>query len=84
MTPEQIKNAVVQALIEVAPEVEAESIDPRLDLRIQLDLDSMDFLNFVLALHKALGVDIPEADYRKVGTLDGCVSYLAAKTLYAR
>ena len=45
----------------------------------QLDLDSMDFLNFVVGLHAALGVDIPEADYAKLATLDGCVEYLAAR-----
>ena len=45
--------------------------------RDQLDLDSMDLLNFVIGLHTALGVDIPEADYSKLATLDGCVDYLA-------
>jgi len=79
MTPEQLRSSVLQALTEIAPETEAETIDPRRDLRLQLDLDSMDFLNFVLALHKGLGVEIPEADYRKVATLDGCVAYLSAK-----
>jgi len=79
MTPDQLRSSVLQALTEIAPEAEAETIDPRRDLRLQLDLDSMDFLNFVLALHKSLGVEIPEADYRKVATLDGCVAYLGAK-----
>ncbi|HEX8011524.1 MAG TPA: acyl carrier protein [Casimicrobiaceae bacterium] len=79
MSPEQIRSIVLAALSEVAPELEAGSLDPRAELRDQLDLDSMDFLNFVLGLHKVLGVDIPEADYRKLATLDGCVAYLAAK-----
>ena len=83
MTPDRIKSAVLAALSEVAPELEAQSLDPRAELRDQLDLDSMDFLNFVLGLHKALGVDIPEADYRKLSTLDGCVAYLAAKVTVA-
>jgi len=79
MNAEQLKSTVLDALSDVAPELERDKIDPRIDLREQLDLDSMDFLNFVVGLHKALGVDIPEADYRKIATLDACVAYLAAK-----
>jgi acyl carrier protein len=79
MSPEQLRSVVLQALSDVAPEIEPGSLDPTAELRNQLDLDSMDFLNFVLGLHKALGIDIPEADYRKLATLDGCVAYLAAK-----
>jgi acyl carrier protein len=47
--------------------------------RDQLDIDSMDFLNFVIAVHEALHVEIPEADYPKLATLNGCVEYLAAR-----
>ena len=79
MSPEQLKNIVLQALSDVAPELEPGSLDPGAELRGQLDLDSMDFLNFVVGLHKALNVDIPEADYRKLATLDACVAYLAAR-----
>jgi len=79
MTAVDLRAAVLDVLSEVAPELERDKIDPRVDLRNQLDLDSMDFLNFVLGLHKAFGVDIPETDYRKIGTLDGCTAYLAAK-----
>jgi len=49
------------------------------DLREQLDLDSMDILNFVVGLHAALAVEIPEADYPRFATLDGGVEYLAAR-----
>ena len=83
MTPEHVRSTVLDVLSDVAPELEREKIDPRVELRDQLDLDSMDFLNFVLGLHKAFGVDIPEADYRKIGTLDGCVAYLAARAQVA-
>ena len=79
MNTEQLKTVVLATLGDVAPELDAATLDPKRDLRDQLDLDSMDFLNFVVGLHKALGVDIPEADYRKLGTLDACVAYLAAK-----
>ena len=79
MNSDDIRRTVVTALCDVAPEIEADKLDPKAELRSTLDLDSMDFLNFVLGLHKALGIDIPEADYRKLATLDGCVAYIAAR-----
>lgn len=78
MTNEEIKNAVLRILNGIAPEADSASIKPNVALRDQLDLDSMDFLNFVIGLSKELGVEIPEADYPKMATLDGCVEYLAA------
>ncbi len=54
-------------------------MNPRADLREALDIDSMDFLNFVIAIHRRLGVDIPELDYPKLVTLDGAASYLMAR-----
>ena len=50
-----------------------------MNLRDQLDLDSMDVLNFVVALHQELGVEIPETDYAKLITLDAIVTYRAAR-----
>jgi acyl carrier protein len=76
---DQIRAAILDALSNVAPELDPASLDARQDLRNQLDLDSMDFLNFVVGLHKAFAMDIPEADYRKLATLEGCVAYVAAK-----
>ena len=55
------------------------TIAPTADLREALDIDSMDFLNFVIAVHHRLGVDIPELDYPKLVTLDGAIGYLKAK-----
>jgi acyl carrier protein len=83
MTPDQIRAAVLQALAKIAPEADPGQIDPRVPLRDQLDIDSMDFLRFVIGLHDGLGVDVPERDYPRLGTLAGCVEYLAA-TLAAR
>ncbi len=80
MTAEDLKLIVVEELINVAPEFEPDEIDPEADLREEMDIDSMDFLNFVIALHKKLGVDIPEPDYPKLFTVNGAVDYLAAKT----
>jgi acyl carrier protein len=63
----------------IAPEMNMQSLDPSADLREALDIDSMDFLNFVIAVHHRFGVDIPELDYPKLTTLDGAVTYLKAK-----
>ena len=79
MTTNDVRAAVLEALIRIAPEVNPTSIDPTRSLRDELDLDSMDFLNLVQALHRRLGVDIPEADYPQLQSLDGAVAYLTAK-----
>jgi acyl carrier protein len=77
MTREAIREAVVKALTGVAPEINPASLSPDEAFRQEFDLDSMDFLNFVIALHGSLNVDVPEADYPKLGTLNGAVDYLA-------
>ena len=80
MTPSELESVVVDALTRIAPEIDPASIAPGASFRDQLDLDSMDFLNFVLALHARLGVDIPEIDYPRLSSLDRAVAYLASKT----
>ena len=77
MTRDEIRAAVLRALGEIAPETDLSALTPDLPFRDQLDLDSMDLLNFVIAVHAALHVEIPEADYPRLATLDGCVDYLA-------
>lgn len=81
MTRDEIRQVIVGALGKIAPEINPASIVPGVSFRDQLDLDSMDFLNFVLALHDRLGVEIPEADYPRLYTLDDAVVYLASKTV---
>ena len=72
-----IRKVVQEELNNIAPEADLASLDPTADLREAIDIDSMDFLNFIIGLHEATGFDIPEADYRKLETLDSCVAYLA-------
>ncbi len=79
MTPDDLRSVVGGALARVAPEIDPAAIDPRVPLREQFDLDSMDFLNFVVALHDRLGIDIPETDYPRLATLDEAVAYVAAR-----
>jgi acyl carrier protein len=75
---ESIRRAVIDAVLAIAPEADFARVDPGASLREQLDLDSFDFLNLLIALHERLGVNVPEADYRQVDSLDGMVGYLAA------
>ena len=77
-TREQVRAAVLEALAAIAPEVDAATIDPTARLRDQFELDSMDFLNFLIAVSREVGVEIPEADYGRITTLEGMVEYLVA------
>ena len=74
-----IREVVQEELNNIAPEIDLATVDPAGDLRETFDIDSMDFLNFITAIHHRLGVDIPELDYPKLFTLDGAVAYITAK-----
>jgi acyl carrier protein len=76
MTREEIQTTVLRLLGDLAPEADLTRLNPTLNLRDQLDIDSMDFLNFVIALDKELQVAVPETDYAKIATIEDCVSYL--------
>jgi acyl carrier protein len=79
LDPAALRQSVFGALRRIAPEVSPEDLDPSRPLRDQVDLDSMDWLNFLVALHDALGVDIPESDYAKLATLDDLLAYVGAR-----
>ena len=74
-----IRKLVHDELNNIAPEIDMATVDPKTDLREAIDIDSMDFLNFITAIHRRLGLDIPEEDYAKLITLDGAIAYIAAK-----
>jgi len=76
-TEQQLREVVISALTEVAPDVDPAAIDPDADLAEQLDIDSMDFLNIIVAIHEQTGIEIPERDYPKLSTLADAVTYLA-------
>ncbi|MGE5147734.1 MAG: acyl carrier protein [Candidatus Eiseniibacteriota bacterium] len=76
MNDAEIRQLIFDVLSEIAPEADPATLDGKEDMREALDLDSMDFLNVVIALHKRSGVEIPESDYSKLFTLDGAVAYL--------
>ena len=79
MTPDDIRAVIRDEIGAIAPEVDFEAIDPAADLRAQIDIDSIDFLNLVTAFHQRLGVDVPEQDYSKLSTLQGAISYLSQR-----
>jgi acyl carrier protein len=79
MDRQALKSTALEILRSIAPEVEPGDIEPATPLRNQIDLDSMDWLNFLIGLHQRLGVNIPEADYAKLVTLDNVLDYLQAR-----
>ena len=79
MTTVDIRKVLQEELNNIAPEIDVASVNPKADLREAMDIDSMDFLNFITAIHHRLGIDIPELDYPKLVTLAGSIAYLEAK-----
>jgi acyl carrier protein len=77
MNREEIQTAVKDIIQTVAPDEDLSNLDASGKLREQIELDSMDFLDIVMELRKRYGVHVPEADYKELATLDGCVNYLA-------
>jgi acyl carrier protein len=78
MTTDDARSLLADLLRKIAPEVDLAEVDPAVPLREEIDLDSMDFLNLVTALHERTGIDVPERDYPALDTVDGFVAYLVA------
>jgi acyl carrier protein len=79
VSDELIRERVLGILAGLAPEMDVHSLKPEVRLRDQMDIDSMDFLNFLIGVDAELGVDIPEADYPKLATLNSIYAYLREK-----
>ena len=79
MTRDDITAVLIDELGRIAPEIDASQLDPNADLREELDIDSMDFLNLVTALGERLRIDIPEIDYPNLATFAHAVDYLAQR-----
>jgi acyl carrier protein len=76
MTADALKSRILALLGRIAPEADLSALDPSVNIRTELDLDSMDFLNFLISLSKELQVEVPERDYGRLSTLNGCIDYL--------
>ncbi len=81
MTKDELQSTVLRILGNIAPEADLAQLNPNLNFRDQLDIDSMDFLNFVIALDKELHISVAETEYQKIATLHDCVAYLAQRLL---
>jgi len=79
MTDDDLVELIKRTLFDVAPDLEGEPVEPDTTFADQFEIDSMDHLNFIIGLHQATGVEIPEIDHPKLTTLTGCVSYLREK-----
>jgi acyl carrier protein len=75
-----IRTTVLAVLARIAPEADLDGLADDVDLREELDIDSVDFLNLMIGIFEATGVDIPERDYPQCTTLAGCVAYLTLRT----
>ncbi len=78
MNEADTRAAIVRTLREVAPEIDPKTLDPDVHLRDQVDLDSMDWLNFIAAVGEKFGVEIAEADYQRLVTVNDFVHYVLA------
>ena len=79
MTREEIGKAIIEIIQDILPDEDFSGIKPDVRLRDQIGLDSMDFLDIVMELRKRYGVEVPEADYPQLATLNSCMDYLAPK-----
>lgn len=79
ITKDQIRDTLIQLLGSIAPEADFEALDANANLTETLDIDSFDFLNFLISLEGAMGVTVPEADYGRLVSLNDIVQYVEAR-----
>ncbi len=79
MTEEKVKQIVIDIINEIAPDENTSNLKSEVNLRDQMDLDSMDFLDIVMELRKQYGIEVPEEDYPKLASLESCADYLTPK-----
>lgn len=77
MTTHDVEQRVLQLFLDIAPDVDPAVLDRAVAFRDQFDFDSMDTLNFAIALHQTFAIDVPETDYRELASLNKAVAYVA-------
>jgi acyl carrier protein len=80
MNDEQARTVIFEVLGDIAPEVDPSIVEDDLDLTEQLDLDSMDYLNWMVGINEATGIDIPQRDVSRFLTIAGAVDYLVSNS----
>ena len=78
MTKDEARALLGRLLRGIAPEIDLDAVDPTEPMQEEVDLDSMDFLNLVTALHDETGIDVPERDYPRLATVEGFIGYVTA------
>ena len=76
MTRDDVRNAVIGILTDIAPDEDFDVLKDEEKLRDQFDLDSMDFLDIVMELRKRYNIEVPETDYEQLVTMTSCIDYL--------
>lgn len=76
MTREQLRAAVLEQLSGIAPDIDIDTLDDTVNLRDEYDLDSMDSVNLLTAIHKRLQVNIPDRDYARMHSISELLDYL--------
>jgi len=79
MKREELAAKLLSLVTGIAPDVDPATVIPGINFRDQFDFDSMDTLNFAIELHREFGVEVPEAEYSRLASLDKCVAYLSDK-----
>jgi acyl carrier protein len=79
MTPEEIRQAIIEILEDIAPDEDLSNLNDAVSFREQMELDSMDFLDIVMELRKRYRVQVPEEDYVQLASMDSTVTYLIPK-----
>jgi len=79
LSRDEVRKALIDSILDVAPEADFTQVRPDRPVRGQIDIDSFDFLTILENLHEKIGVDVPESDYGKMMTLDGSVDYLVRR-----
>jgi acyl carrier protein len=76
MKREELAAKLLALVTGIAPDVDPATVAPGIDFRDQFDFDSMDTLNLAIEIHREFGVDVPEAEYSRLASLDKCVAYV--------
>lgn len=79
MSPEEIRQAIIEILEDIAPDEDLSNLNDAVSFREQMELDSMDFLDIVMELRKRYRVQVPEEDYPQLASMGSTVTYLTPK-----
>jgi acyl carrier protein len=77
--PPDIRGAIARVLARIAPEADLAAVPPEANLRRELDLDSVDFQNFLVGLSKELDRQIPDRDAGSLTSIAACEAFFLSQ-----